>query len=328
MPAGPTMRAVRGTGDGGVAVVDVPEPDLDASGMNDPVLVEVRGAGICGSDLHLVSGPAMPQTLGHEIAGVDADGRAVAVEPIDPCWSCERCLEGRYHLCRTGKGLGVALDGGMADVVAAPARSLVPLAEGVRPEEASLVEPLAVSLHGLQLAGVEPGMQVSVVGGGTIGLTAAAIAIDLGAEVRLVARHDHQRQAAEAIGASIIDPDGRGVRNRADVAVEAAGSDTSVGTAMALARPGGTVAMLGAYWGDIPVPGTAFMLKELRLQASYVYDAHAGPREVEQAADLMARRPDLAEILITHRFGLDEAVEAFRVAGDRQAGAIKVVLQP
>jgi len=322
------MRAVRGTGGGGIAVLEVSEPDLDASSLTDPVLVEIKGAGICGTDLHLVGGPAMPQTLGHEMAGIDADGRPVAVEPIDPCWGCERCLEGRYHLCRTSKGLGVALDGGMADYLAAPSRSLVPLAEGVRPEDASLVEPLAVSLHGLQLAGVEPGMQVSIVGGGTIGLTAAAIAFDLGAEVGIVVRHPHQQEAAEAIGAGIIDPDGRGVRNRADVAVEAAGSETSIGAAIALARPGGTVSVLGAYWGTIPVPGTAFMLKELNLQASYVYDAHAGPREVEQAADLMARRPELAETLITHRFGLDDAVEAFRVAADRQAGAIKVVLQP
>jgi 2-desacetyl-2-hydroxyethyl bacteriochlorophyllide A dehydrogenase len=321
------MRAVRNT-DEGVTVVDLPEPDLDAVDLTDPVLVEVRGAGICGTDLHLVAAGPMPQTLGHEIAGVDADGRAVAIEPIDPCWACERCLEGRYHLCRSAKGLGTYVDGGMADYVAAPSRSLVPLAEGVRPEDASLVEPLAVSLHGLQLADVQPGMQVSVVGGGTIGLTAAAIAIDLGAEVSLVARHPHQQAAAEAIGARIIDPDGKGVRNKADVAVEAAGSETSIGTAMALAKPGATVSMLGAYWGLIPVPGTAMMLKELRLQASYVYDAHAGPREVEQAADLMARRPELATTLITHRFGLDDAVEAFRVAGDRKAGAIKVVLQP
>jgi threonine dehydrogenase-like Zn-dependent dehydrogenase len=141
-------------------------------------------------------------------------------------------------------------------------------------------------------------------------------------------RHPHQQEAAEAIGASIIEYGAKGTRNKADVAVEAAGSETSIEQAVQLARPGATVSMLGAYWGTIPVPGTPFMVKELTLQASYVYDAHAGPREVEQAADLMARRPELAEVLITHRFPLDEAVEAFRVAADRQAGAIKVVLEP
>jgi 2-desacetyl-2-hydroxyethyl bacteriochlorophyllide A dehydrogenase len=321
------MRAVRNSS-GELAVVDVPEPDLGASDLTDPVLVQVKGAGICGTDLHLVTMGPMPQTLGHEMAGIDPDGRAVAIEPIDPCWQCERCLEGRYHLCRWSKGLGVGRDGGMADLVAAPARSLVPLAETVRPQDASLVEPLAVSLHGLQLAGVEPGMQVSIVGGGTIGLTAAAIAIDLGADVGIVVRHPHQQEAAEAIGAAVIDFGAKGVRNKADVAVEAAGSETSIEQAVQLARPGATVSMLGAYWGTIPVPGTPFMVKELTLQASYVYDAHAGPREVEQAADLMARRPELADVLITHRFPLDEAVEAFRVAADRQAGAIKVVLEP
>lgn len=328
------MRAVRNVeaGVGGIRVVEVPEPDPaevgEATGLADPVVVEVRGAGICGSDLHLIEGGPMPVTLGHEIAGVDPDGRPVALEPIDACWTCERCQEGRYHLCREVRSLGVSLDGGMAERVVAPARSLVPLAEGVRPEDASLVEPLAVSLHGLQLAGVEPGMAVSVVGGGTIGLTAAAVALDLGADVSLVARHPHQQEAAEALGARVVDPDGRGVRNRADVAVEAAGSESSIATAVALARPGATVSLLGAYWGTLPVPGLPLMLKELCLQAAYVYDAHAGPREVEQAADLLARRPELVGTLITHRFGLDEAPEAFRVAADRASGAIKVVLEP
>jgi 2-desacetyl-2-hydroxyethyl bacteriochlorophyllide A dehydrogenase len=321
------MRAVRNSS-GALAVVEVPEPDVEGSDLHDPVVVDVRGAGICGTDLHLVSAGPMPVTLGHEIAGVDPDGRAVAVEPIDPCWECERCLEGRYHLCRWSKGLGVGVDGGMADHVVAPARSLVPLAEGVRAEDASLVEPLAVSLHGLQLAGVEPDMQVSIVGGGTIGLTAAAIALDLGADVGIVVRHPHQQEAAEAIGASVIEYGAKGTRNKADVAVEAAGSETSIEQAVQLARPGATVSLLGAYWGTIPLPGSAFMVKELNLQASYVYDAHAGPREVEQAADLMARRPELAEILITHRFPLADAVEAFRVAADRRSGAIKVVLEP
>lgn len=321
------MRAVRNAG-GELAVEQVPEPDLDGSDLTDPVLVEVQGAGICGTDLHLVTMGPMPVTLGHEIAGIDPDGRPVAVEPIDPCWRCERCVEDRYHLCRWSKGLGIARDGGMADLVAAPARSLVPLAPNVRPQDASLVEPLAVSLHGLQLAGVQPDMQVSVVGGGTIGLTAAAVALDLGAQVGIVVRHPHQREAAEAIGASILDLGAKGVRNKADVAVEAAGSESSVDQAVQLARPGATVSMLGAYWGTIPVPGTPFMVKELTLQASYVYDAHAGPREVEQAADLLHRRPELAEALITHRFSLDDAVEAFRVASDRRAGAIKVVLEP
>lgn len=323
------MKAVRNSS-GELGVVDVAEPDLDAAAeqLHHPVLVEVKGAGICGTDLHLVGLGPMPQTLGHEIAGVDADGRPVAVEPLDACFECERCLEGRYHLCRWGKGLGIGLDGGMAELVAAPSRSLVPLAEGVRPQDASLVEPLAVSLHGLQLAGVEPGMQVSIVGGGTIGLTAAAIALDLGAEVGMVVRHPHQQLAAEAVGATVLDLTAKGVRNKADVAVEAAGSASSIEQAVALAAPGSTVSLLGAYWDTIPVPGNAFMLKELNLQASYVYDAHAGPREVEQAADLLARRPELAEILITHRFPLEDAVEAFRVAADRQAGAIKVVLEP
>jgi threonine dehydrogenase-like Zn-dependent dehydrogenase len=116
------------------------------------VRVKVRSAGICGSDLHLLSSSDLPDpmvTLGHEVAGVTENGTAVAIEPLAPCEACDPCLRGEYNLCVRSSEmiLGLGLDGGMADEMIVPERSLVRLPSGVDPRDASLVEPMAVLIH-------------------------------------------------------------------------------------------------------------------------------------------------------------------------------------
>jgi threonine dehydrogenase-like Zn-dependent dehydrogenase len=314
------MRAVR-CGSGRVRVVDVPEP------TGDGVRVRVRSAGICGSDLHLVGGGfPVAGTLGHEFAGELADGTAVAVEPLEPCGSCPPCTAGDYHLCRVGPAmlLGVGRDGGMAEEVLVPQRALVPLPRGLALRDASLVEPLAVALHGLRKAGLRGGTRVAVVGAGTIGLCATAIAVDAGADVTLVARHDHQREAGERLGARVGEPE-----PDSDLVVEAAGSPAALERAVTLCRPGGSVVLVATYWdGKLELPAFATCLREITIVPSSLYGRTGAERDVDLAATLLARRPEIAATLITHRFPLDAAVEAFACAAARSAGAIKVVLEP
>src|SRR5262245_30278458 len=158
------MKAVRAH-DRSVEVVDVPRPD------GDGVRVKIRAAGICGSDLHLVdTGFSLGHTLGHEMAGITPDGTAVAIEPILPCGKCANCTRGTYNLCDLVPGIliGVSHDGGMAEEIVVPERSLVPLHPAVPVENASLVEPLAVVVHGLRRAGLHGGERVAVIGGGSI----------------------------------------------------------------------------------------------------------------------------------------------------------------
>ena len=314
------MRAVR-CGERGVEVVEVPAPS------GDGVRVRVRTAGICGSDLHLVGGGfPVAGTLGHEFAGALADGTGVAVEPLAPCGACAACDTGDYHLCVVGPGmlLGVGRDGGMADEVLVPERALVPLPNGLPLRDASLVEPLAVSLHGLRKAGLRGGTRVAVVGAGTIGLCAAAIAVDAGAAVTLVARHDHQRAAGERLGASVDEPEGE-----YDLVVEAAGAPAALERAILLCRPGGTVVLVATYWdGKLELPAFATCLREITVVPSSLYSRTGVGRDVDLAAALLARRPEIATSLITDRFPLDAAAEAFERAADRSGGVIKVVLEP
>ena len=290
------------------------------------VTVHVRATGICGSDLHLLaSGGFDGRILGHEIAGVTDDGTAVAVEPVHACGTCRHCLDGDDPLCSeaTARLIGIGLDGGLAERVVVPAHLIVPLAAGVRVEDACLVEPLAVGVRAVARAGVTASSRVCVVGGGSIGLAAAAAAMAFGARVEIVARHDHQLAAAERIG---VAPAGE---QPADVVIEAAGSESALADAIARCAPGGTVGIPSSYWEAVRLPPMVLGLKEVNLVPSSMYGRSTpGGRDVAVAADILARQPEVATALVTHRFPLDGAPDAFAAAADRAAGAIKVVIEP
>lgn len=310
------MRAVRHTEDG-ICVVDVAEPEGD-------VCVHIRSVSICGSDLGMIALGPLPFTLGHEMAGELDDGTLVAVEPCSPCGTCDQCALGQTNRCRIGTfaaSLGLGLDGGMADRIRVPERCLIRLPAAIAIEDACVLEPLAVAIHGLRIAGVEYGQRVAVVGGGSIGLMTVAAARALDCEVALVARHPHQKAAAEKLGAVAVN-------GEYGLTVDAAGSDSALKQACELAAPGGTLLVLGVYHGDIKLPGLMMMFKELRVVGSYCYNHHAGGRDFDTAAALLAREPAIAQALITHRLKLGDAREAFQVAADRKSGAIKVVMHP
>jgi len=284
--------------------------------------VHVRSAGICGSDLHILKMKwPMPCVAGHEIAGVLDDGTPVAVEPLIPCGECEYCRGGDYNLCQLVITLGIGRNGGMADEVIVPERSLVYLPANVDVKDACLIEPLAVAVHGMRKAGVNAKERVAVIGGGAIGLSAVAVAASSYAEVGLSARYRHQIEAGSLIGAGEID-------GLYDLVVECAGTESAVNQAVKLCRPNGKILMLGTHWEGVSFPQLAAMLKELTIVNSYTYAASGSGRDFDIAAALLARNPQVASALITHRFPLAEVKQAFMVARDRKAGAIKVILEP
>ena len=312
------MRGVCNT-ERGIEVVDLPEPDA-----GDGVRVEVRSAGICGSDLHMISFGPIPFPLGHELGGVLPDGAAVAVDPNDPCGACDQCRAGNGHRCREmaqrARGTGVA--GGMADAIVVDESALVRCPPGLDPADACLVEPLGVAVHGLRLAGLRDGARVAVVGAGSIGLAAVAAARPTAGEVALVARHEHQRAGGGAPRRE------RTVSGEYDLVVECAGTEDALASAAEHCRPGGVVLFLSTHWVPVHVPGIPALMKELGFQWAITYGTHDGGRDLDDAAALLAADADIAATLITHRFPLDDAPEAFRTAADRASGAIKVVLEP
>ena len=311
------MRAVF-FDNGEVELREVGEPSEEG------VRVHVRSTGICGSDLHMLEMKSpLGCVVGHEVAGVLDDGTPVAVEPSMPCGECPACRSGGYNLCPSGAGksLGVGRNGGMADEIRVPPGCLVYLPSNLDVRDACLVEPLAVAVHGLQRAGLQGGQRVAVIGGGAVGLCAVAAARAGSATVGLSARYDHQMAVGRSLGAGDIE-------GQYDLVVECAGTDKAVNTAVKLCRPGGKVLILGTHWGGLPLPQVLVMMKEITVVSSFMY-AYNGPvRDSDVAAMLLSRQPAIARGLITHRFPLAEVRQAFAVARDRKAGAIKVVLEP
>jgi threonine dehydrogenase-like Zn-dependent dehydrogenase len=287
------------------------------------VRLSVVSAGICGTDVSFVAAGITGFIYGHEFAGVDAGGTGYFVEPNLYCGQCEECRGGNTQRC-TGPGhtwFGLFHDGGLAETVMVPEFALLPLPAQLDVRDACLVEPGSVAWHGVRLAGLEPGERFLVVGGGSVGLLAAAAAQHLGLDADVESRHGHQRAAAERLGFGR--PNGV-----YDVVLDAAGSESSLARCAEAARPGGRIVSLGVYHTTMPVPGRPSLDKELIYINSIAYGRHDGVRDVEQAASMLAKRSEIARAIITHRYPIEEAPEAFRIAADRKAGVIKVVIEP
>ena len=329
--------------------------EIDTLPVPDPgpgdVRVRVEACGICGSDLHLYNlGGLAPGTVpGHEMVGVvDALGAGatgvrwgerVAVEPFRTCGVCALCRAGRGNLCREARLLGVQAPGGLAEYVTAPAARVFPVPGALSSGVAALAEPLSVSIHGLRRVAFEPGQRVLVLGAGAVGLLTVLAARALGAgEVLVTARHPHQAECAEALGADRVlaaaeaDPTtlaALGREREIDVVVETVGGQAdTLNAAGAAVRPGGAVAVLGLFLGPVSLQPLPLLMKEVTLAWSYCYEHGEDRAEFADALCILDERRDAAAQLVTHTLPLDEVAHAFRVASDRKAGAIKVSLAP
>ena len=311
------MKAVRGA-EGGVVVDDLEEPP----GAGE--LLEMRSTSVCASDLLYIR-LGSRRILGHELAGIREDGTAVVVEALYGCMECEQCARGMYNLCPTHgeRALGVTADGGMAEQFRAPPARLVTLPAGLDVRDAAIVEPASVSWHALGLADTGASSRVAVVGAGALGLLAVAGARRMGADdVAIEARHPHQMEAGERLGARV------GVDGLYDVVVEAAGTSESLSRAIDLVSPHGTIVVLGVHLGTVELNWMPLFHREARIIPSLGYCRHEGVREMEDVAEMLADDPEIVRTLITHRYPIEDAAEAFRVAGDRASGAIRVVIEP
>jgi 2-desacetyl-2-hydroxyethyl bacteriochlorophyllide A dehydrogenase len=310
------MRAVMSK-DGEVFVVDSPKPE------GEGVLIKITNSGICGSDLHTVALGLHGVVLGHEFGGYTEDGQLVAVRPTGECGQCSSCMRGAPNLCSEAMThlYGAALNGGLSDYALVDPVRLTCLPTGAHPEHVGLVEPIAVAAHGVRRSGAQPGHKVLVIGGGSIGLLAVAVLRDLGIEVDIMARHPHQQRAAEMLGAR------NSAERNYDIVFDAAATQSAFDSAVRTARKGGTIVEYGMFWEPISLHNPV-MLKEITIVPAMFYNHNHDHNDFAYAAELVARSPHVAEAIVTHRFTLSDAKEAFAVANNREAGAIKVHLHP
>jgi threonine dehydrogenase-like Zn-dependent dehydrogenase len=288
------VKALVFTAPGQVELLDVPEPD-PAPGE---ALVEVRAAGICGSELHGARRPGFrqpPLIMGHEFAGTGAGGEAVVVNPILSCGRCEECRRGLRHVCREREIIGVHRAGGFAERVAVPASALRPLPPELPWEAAALIEPAANAVHAWNLAGRAlgasgapgadgaRGARVAVIGCGAIGLLCAATALSGGAgRVEVTDLSPARLAAAQRLGAEVAGP---GLSGEYDVVIDAVGSAATRAASVAHQRPGGVAVWLGLAEEEAGFDANALIRNEKRVLGSFAY-------RDEEFAQAMARIGD------------------------------------
>ena len=319
------MKTLRLHGARDLRLHDEPPPEPG----DGEVLVRVTAVGLCGSDRHWYEeggiGDAVltrPLVLGHEFVGVIAEGdRAgarVAVDPAIPCGSCAPCHAGDSHLCLRMRFAGHgSTDGALRTQLAWPAELAHPLPDSLPDDEATLLEPLGVALHALDLGHVEHGTTACVIGCGPVGLLLIQALRAAGAAS--VAASDplpHRLAAAVALGAT---PLGDSV----DVAFETAGEDDAVDAAIAAARPGGRVVLVGIPTNDrTSFTASAARRKGLTLLLSRRMRASDLPRAIR----LVESGAVATESLVTARYPIDDFADAFDEF-DAQRG-LKVVVHP
>jgi L-iditol 2-dehydrogenase len=330
---------------GGKEKIEVKDTPVPAPGAGE-VLLRVRACGICGSDLHVYRGeiPMLPTvTPGHEFAGEVAEvgegvegfapGQRAVVEPLGACRECSYCRVGDYHLCPKRVLLGAFAPGGLAEYVTVPDYTLYPLPDALDYELAALVEPLAVAVHGLHLVDLSFGERVIVLGSGSIGIMAALAARAMGAgEVTVTYRYEHQAQAALAAGATraVQAEEVAGLAgDKPDVVVETVGGHAdTLNQAIGLVRPGGRVSVLGLFTTRVQLNTFTLMLNEVRAVGGIMYCRRRRYSDFEVALRIIEAAPERASGVISHRFPLGEADEAFRTAADKSTASLKVHVHP
>ena len=264
---------------------------LDPTPGPGELVLKVGRCGICGTDLHMTNGHAQtfPEetVIGHEFAGtVEAVGQGVekfrvgdvvATMPVVGCGVCGSCKSGEPMWCEQGL---IGMLGGFGQYAITKASVAIKLPKSLTLEDGALVEPLAVSLHGVTLAQVAPGAKVLVQGAGPIGIGAAYWAKRVGAgRVAVTARSRRGESIAAQLGADLFLPADENLQQALetalggapDVIFECTGATGMIAQAVNLVRPRGTVVILGnCMLADTFYPAQA-MFKQVRIQGSMVY---------------------------------------------------------
>lgn len=340
------MKAIAKTGpQRGVELIEIPEPRVEPG----EVLVEVKTCGICGSDLHFYLSElgaerrisAFPRVLGHEPAGVVLEvgkgvegfqpGDHVAGDPHGACGRCPVCREGRLTLCDRVPVMGVQRDGALAPLMAAPAPWLHRVPESLDFTSVSLLEPLSVGLHAVEISSMKPGDAVAVLGPGPIGLMTALAARAAGAATVVVTGLglDQMRlEIAKRLGFAAVNVDGERPYEAIQELTGGRGAAVVFDTTGALpdvhriARKSGELLLIG--W-----PSRALSyedVSQLFYRGITITPSRARPPAIwPRVIDLVVSGRIDPRPLITHELPLAEGIRGFELLVKREAMKLQVV---
>lgn len=327
-------------------IVEIWERPLPSLGERD-VLIRVKAVALCGSDLHIFKGkhPAvsLPIPVGHEIAGEVAEvgagvskvkpGDRVTVEPVIVCGGCLYCQRGDYHLCANISFQYRQGQGGLTTDFIAPERWVHLLPKDISYSAGALIEPLAVAVHAVRRANFNISESVAIFGAGAIGLLILQVARAIGAGEIFISDIRESRLgtalnfgASKAFNSTTCDPleeilkqtDGVGVQR----AFEAVGLEITLNQALQALQKGGEAVLVGLFEeGRVALPANLFVQKEISLVGSQGYHW-----DFQRAIELLQQERIDLEKMITHRFRLEQAQQAFDTLIDPDREAVKVVI--
>lgn len=335
--------------------VDVPTPG------EGEVLLKVRAAGICGSDIPRIyetGAHNMPLIPGHEFSGevvtVGANvsrewvGKRVGVFPLIPCRKCRPCLERRYEMCRGYSYLGSRRNGGFAEYVAVPEWNLIELADNVSFEEAAMTEPMAVAVHSIRRVAPQTKDTVVVYGLGTIGEFIVMFLMERGIDnILVIGSKAFQRETVIRLGIpeeNYCDGKTEDVKAwimehtggyGADVVFECVGNNVTVENAIDIAAPAGRVCMVGNPHSDINFEKNIYwkILRHQLVVTGTWNSAYYGSADEECYKDdwhyVMERLSKSAirpSALITHRCSMDTLENGFKIMRDKTEDYVKIMM--
>jgi L-iditol 2-dehydrogenase len=330
-------------------VAELPEPRIE---RDDDVLVRVKVVGVCGSDVHYyVEGQIgsnkveYPYRVGHECSGIVKQvgkavsrvkvGDEVAVNPAQSCGRCDQCRMGRENTCRNLRFLGTPGEGPgcLCEYIVMPERNLFNVTGKMSLETAALCEPFTIGVYAVQQAGIESGSRMAIFGAGPIGLSCMIAAKAADAErIYMTERVEARCRAAfEHEACWVGNPDKQSVINGicsqepegVDVALECAGQQSTLDEAIEVLRPGGILAIVG-----IPrFERVSFRADTIRRKELTVLNIRRQNHCDEKAIELVTSGRAKIDFMLTHRFAMEQAEEAFDMVEGYRDRVIKAVIE-
>lgn len=317
--------------------------------VDGSVVIEVKSAGICGSDIHNWD-MGMPHGLvmGHEFAGVVVDpgsrldlekGDRVTGLPISPCGKCEACHSGNVQYCADtwSEAVGLALTnpGAFAEYTSCRPDMVRKIPGNVSFDAACMVEPSAVSLHAVNLADIKIGDDVLIVGGGIIGLMAAEFAKMAGASYVAMLETNKKRgrkavsygkvnEYYDALKEDTIPTLMTKTNGGFDTVIECCGNASAVSEALMAVKPGGTVVLVGVSATPINIPMVVGVMKEVNIKGAIAYTIE----EFESCIKMIADKRINVTKYIDDTISLDKAQGAFERLTNGRDSAVKIIFKP
>ena len=339
------MRAVVLKGKREFELKEIDEPVID----NENVIIKVLKVGICGSDLHnFEMGEPNGLIMGHEFCGEVINpgnrsdlkvGDRVTALPISPCLECHACLSGNPQYCKStwSKAVGLSIDnpGALGEMIKVRSDMVLKVPDNVSDEEAAMVEPTAVALHGIHLADVKVGSKVLVIGGGIIGLLSAMFAKKEGASFVAVSETNPKRgEKALSLGVAdkyydakdenILKEVMTDTNGGFDIVIECCGNASAVTSSLVTVRPGGVVVLVGVATGPISIPTVIAVMNELTVKGAIAYTKE----EFATCLDLISNKQIEVMPFVDDIVSYDEVENAYIRLTSGNDGAVKILVDP